>query len=210
MATGSSSASASGQSVEDKLFTGVVESPFDQFEEMLAALNDVDIKRGDQKTTLLLIAVKLGKVDWVEGLLAMGADPHTKSEDGLYPLKRAEEMAQDEPGNADRQLIWRFIRMVERRDRVKRGQPSRSNAAADSGDLQDVITAVKESVTALKAEMPTFVSQMTGMTATVGEMKETVTSRDGKLEGLQDIIMSSAQEIKALKEKLLQSKVIST
>ena len=75
--------------VEERLISGLVTGSLLQHKELLDMLEDVDVRYPRQRT-LLHVGVGLGKADWVEELLARGADPRLVDDSQLNALSSAE------------------------------------------------------------------------------------------------------------------------
>ncbi|XP_046408282.1 uncharacterized protein LOC124172832 [Ischnura elegans] len=118
--------------IGEQLFCGVFSGPLEQYEDLLEALDDVNVSL--KQRTLLHIAVKLGKIDWVEGLLGRGADPTLPDGESITSLELSEDMKSKHPNDKDRLVINKMVKLVHRRESTGRTTPSDSNRTS-TGDL---------------------------------------------------------------------------
>ncbi|XP_046402248.1 uncharacterized protein LOC124168169 [Ischnura elegans] len=112
---------ASDSALGDQLFAALASGiPLGPREEGQLTSDSVDLEAiyGDQGETLLLAAVKKGKADWVERLLALGADLEATDAAGATVELIAKHGAEKE-GDSDREAILRMVRVARDREAAK-------------------------------------------------------------------------------------------
>ncbi|XP_046405123.1 uncharacterized protein LOC124170441 [Ischnura elegans] len=189
--------------VEERLFAGVLTGSFLQNKELLEEVEDVDVRCMRQRT-LLHVGVRLGKADWVEELLARGADTDLKDDSQLNALSSAEEMVRRFPEELDRSLILKLVTLVHRRDQAMmhrlESSSSRSNdhitpVARNNQDIESL----KSSVDALRHEMKSLMCQLI---SSLEELKTQVCGRDTLLRCLEEAVTSTVEDVTFLKCEL--------
>ncbi|XP_046407764.1 uncharacterized protein LOC124172364 [Ischnura elegans] len=192
-------ASNNEEFVEERLLNGLFTGSLLQHKELLDSLKDVDAMVIKQ-STLLHVGVRFGKADWVEELLARGADPGLKDESQLNALSSAEEMVRQFPEDLDRSQVLKLVRLVHRRDQVLRRHLelsySRGTAHTTSVTGQDRdIAYLKSSMDALRQEMKSLVCQLT---SSLEELKGRACGRD-ELSCIEEAVLSTAEEVMSMK-----------
>ncbi|XP_046407821.1 uncharacterized protein LOC124172425 [Ischnura elegans] len=194
------SASGADQFVEERLLAGLVTGPLLQHKELLDMLEDVDV-RGMRQKTLLHVGVGLGKTDWVEELLARGADTDITDDSQQNALSSAEEMVRQFPADVERSKVLNLVSLVHRRDQVimrrLEASPSRSaDHATPVASPECDIASLKSSVDSLRREMKSLVRQLS---SSLEELKAQVCGRDALLRCLEESMTSTAEDLTAVK-----------
>ncbi|XP_046408684.1 uncharacterized protein LOC124173199 isoform X2 [Ischnura elegans] len=194
------SASGAEQFVEGMLISGLLTGSFLQHKELLDMLEDVDV-RYPRKKTLLLVGVGLGKTDWVEELLARGADTDIIDDSQQNALSSAEEMVRQFPEDVERSKVLNLVTLVHRRDQVilRRLQASSSRSTdhvtpVDSPECD--IASLNSSVDSLRREMKSLVRQLS---SSLEELKAQVCGRDALLRCLEESVTSTAEDVTCIK-----------
>ncbi|XP_046404787.1 uncharacterized protein LOC124170135 isoform X3 [Ischnura elegans] len=186
--------------VEERLFAGVLTGSFLQNRELL---EEVDVRYLRQRT-LLHVGVRLGKADWVEELLARGADTDLKDDSQLNVVSSAEEMVRRFPEELDRSLILKLVTLVHRRDQVMmhrlESSSSRSNdhitpVARNNQDIESL----KSSVDALRQEMKSLMCQLI---SSLEELRTQVCGRDTLLRCLEEAVTSTVEDVTSIRFEL--------
>ncbi|XP_046404780.1 uncharacterized protein LOC124170129 [Ischnura elegans] len=189
--------------VEERLLIGLHSGSLLQNKNLLDMLEDVNV-RGMRQRTLLHVGVRLGKADWVEELLARGADTDLKDDSQLNALSSAEEMVRRFPEELDRSLILKLVTLVHRRDQAMmlRLEPSSSRSddhitpvARNNQDIESL----KSSVDALRHEMKSLMCQLI---SSLEELKTQVCGRDTLLRCLEEAVTSTVEDVTFLKCEL--------
>ncbi|XP_046408814.1 uncharacterized protein LOC124173328 [Ischnura elegans] len=148
------SASGTEKFVEERIVSGLLTGSFLQHKELLDMLKDVDV-RYPQQRTLLHVGVGLGKADWVEELLARGADTGITDDSQQSALSSAEEMVRQYPDDVERSKVLNLVTLVHRRDQVILGRHVTPVASPECD-----IASLKYSVDSLRREMKCLVRQL--------------------------------------------------
>ncbi|XP_046404778.1 uncharacterized protein LOC124170128 [Ischnura elegans] len=189
--------------VEERLIAGVLTGSFLKNKELLEEVEDVDVRCVRQRT-LLHVGVRLGKADWVEELLARGADTDLKDDSQLNAVSSAEEMVRRFPEELDRSLILKLVTLVHRRDQamMHRLEPSSSRSndhitpvARNNQDIESL----KSSVDALRQEMKSLMCQLI---SSLEELKTQVCGRDTLLRCLEEAVTSTVEDVTSIKCEL--------
>ncbi|XP_046408613.1 uncharacterized protein LOC124173142 [Ischnura elegans] len=194
------SASGAEQFVEERLLNGLFTGPLLQHKELLNMLEDVDVRYMRQKT-LLHVGVGLGKTDWVEELLARGADTDITDDSQQNALSSAEEMVRQFPDDVERSKVLNLVRLVHRRDQVilRRLQASSSRSTDHVTPVASPecdIASLKSSVDSLRREMKSLVRQLS---SSLEELKAQVCGRDSLLRCLEEAVTSIADDVTCIK-----------
>ncbi|XP_046408665.1 uncharacterized protein LOC124173192 isoform X2 [Ischnura elegans] len=194
------SASGAEQFVEERLLNGLFTGPLLQHKELLDMLEDVDVRYPRQRT-LLHVGVGLGKGDWVQELLARGADTDITDDSQQNALFSAEKMLQQFPDDAERSRVLNLVRLVHRRDKVilRRLEASSSRSTDHVTPVASPecdIASLKSSVDSLRREMKSLVRQLS---SSLEELKEQVCGRDALLPCLEEAVMSTAEDVTCIK-----------
>ncbi|XP_046404789.1 uncharacterized protein LOC124170142 [Ischnura elegans] len=155
--------------VKERLFAGLSTGSLLQHKDLVDMLKDVDI-RGMWQRTPLHEGVRLGKADWVEELLARGADPHLMDDSRESPLSAAQEMVRLFPNDPQRLQVLKLVTLVHRRDEAmvqrRNISPSAPTASLLHGTSSEVsrsdseIASLKTCVDGLRQEMKSLFAQM--------------------------------------------------
>ncbi|XP_046405031.1 uncharacterized protein LOC124170351 [Ischnura elegans] len=197
--------------VEERLIAGLVTGSFLQNKELLDMLEDVDVQYMWKKT-LLHVGVTLGKADWVEELLARGADPDLVDDTQWNALSSAEEMVRRFPEDVDRSLVLKLVTLVHRRDQVTmrrlKASSSRSTdnvtpMASPEFDIESLMS----SVDTLRQEMKSLVCQLS---SSLEELKAQVCGCDTQLRCLGEAMTSTAGDVTSIKFGLGGESVVET
>ncbi|XP_046404785.1 uncharacterized protein LOC124170135 isoform X2 [Ischnura elegans] len=189
--------------VEERLLIGLHSGSLLHHKDLLDMLEDVDV-RGMRQRTLLHVGVRLGKADWVEELLARGADTDLKDDSQLNALSSAEEMVRRFPEEMDRSLILKLVTLVHRRDQamMHRLEPSSSRSndhitpvARNNQDIESL----KSSVDALRQEMKSLMCQLI---SSLEELKTQVCGRDTLLRCLEEAVTSTVEDVTSIRFEL--------
>ncbi|XP_046404874.1 uncharacterized protein LOC124170220 [Ischnura elegans] len=192
-----------GEFVEERLFAGVLTGSFLQNRELLEEVEDVDVRYLRQRT-LLHVGVRLGKADWVEELLARGADTDLKDDSQLNAVSSAEEMVRRFPEELDRSLILKLVTLVHRRDQAMMHRPESSSSRSNdhitpvARNNQD-IDSLKSSVDALRHEMKSLMCQLI---SSLEELKTQVCGRDTLLRCLEEAVTSTVEDVTSIRFEL--------
>ncbi|XP_046408650.1 uncharacterized protein LOC124173178 [Ischnura elegans] len=194
------SASGAEQFVEERLLNGLFTGPLLQHKELLNMLEDVDVRYMHQKT-LLHVGVGLGKTDWVEELLARGADTDNTDDSQQNALSSAEEMVRQFPDDVERSKVLQLVTLVHRRDQVilRRLEASWSRSTEHVTPVaipECDIASLKSSVDSLRREMKYLVRQLS---SSLEELKAQVCGRDTLLRCLEEAVTSTAEDITSIK-----------
>ncbi|XP_046408677.1 uncharacterized protein LOC124173198 isoform X2 [Ischnura elegans] len=194
------SASSAEQFVEERLLVGLLTGPLLQHKELLDILEDVDVRHARQRT-LLHVGVGLGKTDWVEELLARGADTDITDDSQQNALSSAEEMVQKYPDDVERSKVLQLVTLVHRRDQVIRrrlqASSSRSTDHATPVAIPECdIASLKSSVDSLRREMKSLVNQLS---SSLEELKDQVCGRDALMRCLEGAVTSTAEDVTLIK-----------
>ncbi|XP_046405114.1 uncharacterized protein LOC124170437 [Ischnura elegans] len=195
------SAGGSERYVEERVLAGLVTGSLLQHKELLDRLEDVDVRYLRQRT-LLHAGVGLGKADWVEELLARGADTGITDDSQQNTLSSAEEMVRQFPEDVDRSEVLRLVTLVHPRDQVimHRLESSSSSKSADHKTSVDRsnqdIASLKSSVDSLRREMKSLVRQLS---SSFEELKSQVCGRDTLLRCLEEAVTSTAEDVTSMK-----------
>ncbi|XP_046408267.1 uncharacterized protein LOC124172821 [Ischnura elegans] len=204
------SASGAEQFVEERLLTGLFTGPLLQHKELLNMLEDVDVRYMRQKT-LLHVGVGLGKSDWVQELLARGADTDIIDDSQQNALSSAEEMVRQFPDDIERSKVLNLVTLVHRRDQVilRRLEASSSRSTDHVTPVASPecdIVSLKSSVDSLRREMKSLVRQLS---SSLEELKEQVCGCDALLRVLEDAVTSTAEDVTCIKCGLIGEASIS-
>ncbi|XP_046404912.1 uncharacterized protein LOC124170238 [Ischnura elegans] len=194
------SASGAEQFVEERLISGLLTGSLLQHKELLDMLEDVDSRLIKGKT-LLHVGVGLGKADWVEELLARGADTDITDDSEQNALSLAEEMVQQFPDDVECSKVWNLVKLVHRRDQVilhrLEASSSRSTDHVTSVASPECdIASLKSSVDSLRREMKSLMRQLS---SSLEELKEQVCGRDALLRCLEESVTSTAENVTCIK-----------
>ncbi|XP_046404917.1 uncharacterized protein LOC124170240 [Ischnura elegans] len=194
------SASGAEQFVEERLLVGLVTGSLLHHKELLDMLEDVDV-RGMRQKTLLHVGVGLGKTDWVQELLARGADTYITDDSQQNALSSAEEMVRQFPDDVERSKVLQLVTLVHRRDQVilRRLEASSSRSTDHVTPLatpESDIASLKSSVDSLRREMKSLVRQLS---SSLEELKAQVCGRDALLRCLEDAVTSTAEDVTLIK-----------
>ncbi|XP_046407701.1 uncharacterized protein LOC124172304 isoform X1 [Ischnura elegans] len=194
------SASGAEQFVEERLLAGLVNGSLLQHKELLEMLEDVDVRYPRQRT-LLHVGVGLGRADWVQELLARGADTDITDDSQQNALSSAEEMVRQFPEDVERSKVLQLVTLVHRRDQVI----MRRLEASSSGTTDHVTpvaspecdtASLKSSVDSLRREMKSLVRQLS---LSLEELKDQVSGCDALLRCLEESVTSTAKDLTAVK-----------
>ncbi|XP_046404905.1 uncharacterized protein LOC124170234 isoform X1 [Ischnura elegans] len=186
--------------VEERLLVGLLTGSLLQHKELLDMLEDVDVRHVRQRT-LLHVGVGLGKADWVEELLARGANTDITDDSQQNALSSAEEMVRQFPDDVERSKVLNLVTLVHRRDQVI----LRRLAASSSRSTDHVtpvaspkcdIASLKSSVDSLRREMKSLVRQLS---SSLEELKAQVCGRDALLRCLEESVTSTAEDVTCIK-----------
>ncbi|XP_046408629.1 uncharacterized protein LOC124173171 isoform X2 [Ischnura elegans] len=194
------SASGAEQFVEERLLNGLFTGPLLQHKELLNMLEDVDVRYMRQKT-LLHVGVGLGKADWVQELLARGADTDITDDGQQNALSSAEEMVRQFPDDVERSKVLQLVTLVHRRDQVilHRLEASSSRSTDHVTPVANPecdIASLKSSVDSLRQEMKSFVRQLS---SSLEELKAQVCGRDALLRCLEESVTSTAEDVTSMR-----------
>ncbi|XP_046405097.1 uncharacterized protein LOC124170421 [Ischnura elegans] len=204
------SASSAEQFVEERLLIGLFASPLLQHKELLDMLEDIDVRYPRQRT-LLHVGVGLGKTDWVEELLARGADTDITDDSQQNALSSAEEMVRQFPDDVERSKVLNLVTLVHRRDQVilRRLEASSSRCTDNVTPVASPecgIESLKFSVDSLRREMKSLVRQLS---SSLEELKAQVCGRDTLLRYLEEAVASTAEDVTCIKCGLIGEASIS-
>ncbi|XP_046408509.1 uncharacterized protein LOC124173026 isoform X2 [Ischnura elegans] len=188
------------QFVEERLIAGLLTGSLLQHKELLGMLEDVDVRYMRQKT-LLHVGVGLGKADWVQELLARGADTDIADDSQQSALSSAEEMVRQFPDDKERSKVLNLVKLVHRRDQVilRRLEASSSrntDHATPVASPECDIASLRSSVDSLRREMKSLVNQLS---SSLEELKAQVCGRDTLLRCLEEAVTSTAEDITSIK-----------
>ncbi|XP_046407673.1 uncharacterized protein LOC124172290 [Ischnura elegans] len=194
------SASGAEKYVEERLIVGLFTGSLLQHKDLLGMLEDVDVRYPWQRT-LLHLGVGLGKADWVEELLARGADTVIMDDSQQNALSSAEEMVRQFPDDVERSKILNLVTLVQRRDKVilRRLEASSSGStdhATPVASPECDIASLKSSVDSLRQEMKSLVRQLS---SSLEELKAQVCGRDTLLRCLEEAVTSTAEDVTSIK-----------
>ncbi|XP_046404841.1 uncharacterized protein LOC124170192 [Ischnura elegans] len=194
------SASGAEQFVEERLLVGLVTGSLLQHKELLEMLEDVDVRYPRQRT-LLHVGVGLGKSDWVQELLARGADTDIIDDSQQNALSSAEEMVRQFPDDVERSKVLNLVTLVHRRDQViMRRLLASSSRSTDHvtpvASPECDIASLKSSVDSLRREMKSLVRQLS---SSLEELKAQVCGRDALLRCLEESVTSTAEDVTCIK-----------
>ncbi|XP_046408417.1 uncharacterized protein LOC124172936 isoform X2 [Ischnura elegans] len=194
------STSGAEQFVVERLISGLLTGSFLQHKELLDMLEDVDVRHARQRT-LLHIGVGLGKADWVEELLARGADADITDDSQQNALSSAEKMVQQFPEDIDRKKVLNLVTLVHRRDQVilRRLEASSSRSTdhvTPAASRECDIASLKSSVDSLRREMKSLVRQLS---SSLEELKSQVCGRDALLRCLEEAVTSTVEDVTSIK-----------
>ncbi|XP_046408511.1 uncharacterized protein LOC124173028 [Ischnura elegans] len=194
------SASCAEQFVEERLLNGLFTGPLLQHKELLNMLEDVDVRYMRQKT-LLHVGVGLGKTDWVEELLARGADTDITNDSQQNALSSAEEMVRQFPDDVQRSKVLNLVMLVHRRDqvilrRLKASSSRSTDHVTPVASPEYDIASLKSSVDSLRREMKSLVRQLS---SSLEELKAQVCGRDALLGCLEESVTSTAEDVTCIK-----------
>ncbi|XP_046407725.1 uncharacterized protein LOC124172328 isoform X1 [Ischnura elegans] len=189
--------------VEDRLFSGLFTGSLLQHKELLDMVDDVNV-RGVRQKTLLHVGVRLGKADWVEELLARGADTDLVDDTQLNALSSAEEMVHRFPEDTERSEVLKLVSLVHRRDQVIL-RCLESSSSKSTGLVTPVaspecdIASLKSSVDAMRQEMKSLLCQLS---SSLEELKAKVCGRDILLRCLEEAVTSTVEDVTSIKFRL--------
>ncbi|XP_046408007.1 uncharacterized protein LOC124172607 [Ischnura elegans] len=188
------------QFVEERLLAGLVTGSFLQHKDLLDKLEDVNSRMIKEKT-LLHVGVGFGKADWVQELLARGADTDSTNESQQNALSSAEEMVRQFPDDAERSKVLNLVTLVHRRDQVilRRLEASSSRSTDHVTPVASPecdIASLKSSVDSLRREMKSLVRQLT---SSLEELKAQVCGCDVLLHCLEGAVTSTAEDVTSIK-----------
>ncbi|XP_046407993.1 uncharacterized protein LOC124172595 [Ischnura elegans] len=194
------SASGAEKYVEERLIAGLLTGSLLQHKELLDMLEDVDSSMIKEKT-LLHVGVALGKADWVQELLARGADTDITDESQQNALSSAEEMVRQFPYDVERSKVLNLVTLVHRRDQViMRRLEASYNRSTDHvtpvARPECDIASLKSSVDSLRREMKSLVRQLS---SSLEELKDQVCGRDALLRCLEESVTSTAEDVTCIK-----------
>ncbi|XP_046408692.1 uncharacterized protein LOC124173203 [Ischnura elegans] len=194
------SASGAEQFVEDRLISGLLTGSLLQHKELLDMLENVDVRYPRQRT-LLHVGVGLGKADWVQELLARGADTDITDDSQQNALSSAEEMVRQFPDDVERSKVFNLVTLVHRRDQViMRHLQASSSRSTDHvtpvASPECDIASLKSSVDSLRQEMKSLVRQLS---SSLEELKDQVCGRDALLRCLEEAVTSTAEDVTCIK-----------
>ncbi|XP_046404904.1 uncharacterized protein LOC124170233 isoform X2 [Ischnura elegans] len=204
------SASGAEQFVEERLLAGLVNGSLLQHKELLDMLEDVDVRHARQRT-LLHVGVGLGKADWVQELLARGADTDITDDSQQNALSSAEEMVRQFPDDVERSKVLNLVTLVHRRDQVilRRLEASSSRSTDHVTPVASPecdIASLKSSVGSLRREMKSLVNRLA---SSLEELKANVCGRDALLRCLEEAVTSTADDVTCIKCGLIGEASIS-
>ncbi|XP_046408805.1 uncharacterized protein LOC124173321 [Ischnura elegans] len=188
------------QFIEERLIAGLLTGSFLQHKELLDLLEDVDVRYMRQKT-LLHVGVGLGKTDWVEELLARGADTDITDDSQQNALSSAEEMVRQFPDDVERSKVLQLVTLVHRRDQVIL-RPLEASYNRSTDHLTTVaspecdIASLKSSMDSLRREMKSLVRQLS---SSLDELKAQVCGRDALLRCLEEAVTSTVEDVMSVK-----------
>ncbi|XP_046408611.1 uncharacterized protein LOC124173140 [Ischnura elegans] len=190
----------SEQFVEERLIVGLFTGSLIQHKDLLDMLEDVDSKMIKEKT-LLHVGVRLGKADWVEELLARGADTDIMNDSQQNALSLAEEMVRQFPDDIECSKVLNLVTLVHRRDQViMRRLESSSSRSTDHvttvASPECDIASLKSSVDSLRREMKSLVNQLS---SSLEELKAQVCGRNALLHCLEEAVTSTADDVTLIK-----------
>ncbi|XP_046405120.1 uncharacterized protein LOC124170439 isoform X2 [Ischnura elegans] len=189
--------------VEERLLIGLHSGSLLHHKDLLDMLEDVNV-RGMRQRTLLHVGVRLGKADWVEELLARGADTDLKDDSQLNAVSSAAEMVRRFPEELDRSLILKLVTLVHRRDQAMMQRLESSSRRSDdhitpvARNNQD-IESLKSSVDALRQEMKSLMCQLI---SSLEELKAQVCGRDTLLRCLEEAVTSTVEDVTSIRFEL--------
>ncbi|XP_046405010.1 uncharacterized protein LOC124170331 [Ischnura elegans] len=194
------SASGAEQFVEERLLAGLLTGSLLQHKELLDMLEDVDVRHARQRT-LLHVGVGLGKADWVQELLARGADTEITDDSKQNALSSAEEMVRQFPEDVERSKVLNLVTLVHRRDQaIMRRLEASSSRSTDHvttvASPECDIASLKSSVDSLRREMKSLVRQLS---SSLEELKAQVCGRDALLRCLEESVTSTAEDVTCIK-----------
>ncbi|XP_046405136.1 uncharacterized protein LOC124170456 [Ischnura elegans] len=194
------SASNAEQFVEERLIAGLLTGSLRQHKELLDMLEDVDVRYPRQRT-LLHVGVGLGKTDWVEELLARGANTDITDDSQQNALSSAEEMVCQFPDDVERSKVLQLVTLVHRRDQIilRRLEASLSRSTDHVTPVASPecdIASLKSSVDSLRREMKSIVRQLS---SSLEELKAQVCGRDALLRCLEESVTSTAEDVTCIK-----------
>ncbi|XP_046408803.1 uncharacterized protein LOC124173319 isoform X2 [Ischnura elegans] len=207
---GNISASGTEKYVEERLIAGLLTGSLLQHKELLDMLEDVDSRMIKEKT-LLHVGVGLGKTDWVEELLARGADTGITDDSQQSALSSAEEMVRQFPDDVERSKVLQLVTLVHRRDQVilRRLEASSSRSTDHVTPVASPecdIASLKSSVDSLRREMKSLVRQPS---SSLEELKAQVCGRDTLLRCLEEAVTSTVEDVTRIKCGLIGEASIS-
>ncbi|XP_046407582.1 uncharacterized protein LOC124172204 [Ischnura elegans] len=186
--------------VEERLLNGLFIGSLLHHKELLDKLEDVDTRVIKQRT-LLHIGVRLGKTDWVEELLARGADPELTDDSQGNALSSAEEMVRRFPEDLDRSQVLKLVKLVHRRDKVM-AHRHESPPSGRTGQIIPIarpdydMASRKSSVDTLRQDMVSLQGQLSSY---LNELKEQVRGHDTLLRCLEEAVTSTAEDVMLIK-----------
>ncbi|XP_046408767.1 uncharacterized protein LOC124173293 [Ischnura elegans] len=194
------SASGAHKFVEERLISGLLTGSLLQHKELLDMFEDVDSRMIKEKT-LLHVGVGLGKADWVEELLARGADTDITDDSQQSALSSAEEMVRQFPENVECSKVLNLVTLAHRRDQVilRRLEASLSRStdhATPVASPECDIASLKSSVDSLRQEMKSLVRLLS---SSLEELKANVCERDTLLRCLEESVTSTAEDVTLIK-----------
>ncbi|XP_046408301.1 uncharacterized protein LOC124172846 isoform X2 [Ischnura elegans] len=190
--------------VEERLLNALFTGSMLEHRELLDMLEDVDV-RGMRQKTLLHVAVRIGKVEWVEELLERGADPNLTDENQVNALSAAVEMARQFPEDSDRLQVLKLVTSAHRRDQAMiRRLESSSSGTAEQGTPVGRPHCNNASLR-FGEEMKCMVRQLS---SSIEELKGQMCGRDTLLRCLEDAVTSIAEEVTSIKSRLAQEDAV--
>ncbi|XP_046408780.1 uncharacterized protein LOC124173306 [Ischnura elegans] len=197
------SASGAEKFVEERILAGLVTGSLLQHKELLDTLQDVDVRHARQRT-LLQVGVGLGKTDWVEELLARGADTDITDDSQQNALSSAEEMVRQFPEDVECLKVLNLVTLVHRRDqvilhRLKASSSRSTDHVTPMASPQCDIASLKSSVDSLRREMKSLVRRLS---SSLEEFKSLACGRDTLLCCLEEAVTSTAEDVTLIKRGL--------
>ncbi|XP_071439212.1 uncharacterized protein [Hetaerina americana] len=174
-------------SKEERLFNSIINgSSLSECEGLLGEVENIDAKYMQGRTALHL-AVMMGKYDWVQRLLRMGADPRVRDGEGDDILHIAEIMRNSSPDDAilrDRMKILMLVRMVHKRVGVQNRFQSVLMAPVNSEiGMSERIESPRETIVEQNRELRSRDALLMALESGVTSLVEKSNSLEGTVRG---------------------------
>ncbi|XP_046408510.1 uncharacterized protein LOC124173027 [Ischnura elegans] len=185
------STSSAEEIVEERLISGLLTGSLLQHKKLLEMLKDVDVRHARQRT-LLHVGVGHGKTDWVEELLARGADTDVTDDSQQNALCSAEEMVRQFPDDIERSKVLNLVTLVHRR-----GQVILRRLEASSSRSADHVTPVASpecDIASLKSSSPQVLI-VRQLSSSLEELKAEVCALDSGLRCLEEGVKSTLEDM---------------